>query len=297
MGLERFVKSSKNLLPNGGFDVWQRGESFSSATSGVSAYTADGWMATGTSGTANWSVSKIPGGLRVVNSDSLNYLDVGCFSEIDLDKYPDRIFTRSMSFKNLTGNAVVYNSFLLNEVWTPWAWQPVITKKPYMTIEFPSGVITYLRTIVRIEPSSSADIEYAKLEPGRVATPHFPEDPAIALARCQRYLHVIERLDGNPVIGAGFFYGAYSGVAKIDIPPHMRKISPTVTFPSVENLEICAEGYRVRLTAIEYNGESTNASFNARFDIPSTYNFLNKPCTLQMYPGASGEKIIVSKEF
>jgi hypothetical protein len=77
----------------------------------------------------------------------------------------------------------------------------------------------------------------------------------------------------------------------------MRKISPTVTFPSVENLEICAEGYRIGLTAIEYAGEHTNASFNARFDIPSTYNFLNKPCTLTMYPGAPGEKIIVSKEF
>jgi hypothetical protein len=153
-----------------------------------------------------------------------------------------------------------------------------------------------LRTIYGQGVGTTHTVEYIKLEYGDAATPFVRGNPMIALLRCQRYLHVITNFSGNPLIGEGFFFSPHQGIAKIDIPPHMRKVSPTVTFPSVANLQICAGGTLVAPTEIAYLGENTDASFNAYFAIPTGYNCLNEACILMMSPGVVGDKIIVSKE-
>jgi hypothetical protein len=153
-------------------------------------------------------------------------------------------------------------------------------------------------THINIWPSDtrSIDIEWIKLEYGKRATPFVPEDPAIALIRCQRYLYVYEHRGGVPLIGVGFFYHPASGVIEFKVPDHMRDVHPGVQLPSVENLEITCEGNRIPAAYAEYAYEKSTGSINIRFDVSdaySTYGFVNKVCTMQMFPPVSGERIVV----
>jgi hypothetical protein len=45
----------------------------------------------------------------------------------------------------------------------------------------------FIRFSIWYNSEPGVDVEWAKLEYGRIATPFYPEDPALALVRCQRF--------------------------------------------------------------------------------------------------------------
>ena len=153
--------SNPNLLINGGFAVWQRGESFTFTRTGYGAggYTADRWRvwanADGTGG--NITVTKVDDGMHV-ESDGAAYM-VYRFEAEDLARLNGKSLTLSYSING------------------------VVTRRTLTQIE---NVIT----ITLLSSAGTVTINWVKLEIGEEATPYVPKGYGEELLACMRYYQV-----------------------------------------------------------------------------------------------------------
>lgn len=147
-----------NLLINGGFAVWQRGESFTFARTGYGAggYTADRWRvwanADGTGG--NITVTKAEDGMHV-ESDGAAFMAYR-FEAEDLARLNGKSLTLSYSRNG------------------------VVTSKALTQIE--SAI-----TITLLSSAGTVTINWVKLEIGEEATPYVPKGYGEELLACMRY--------------------------------------------------------------------------------------------------------------
>ena len=166
--------SNPNLLVNGGFPVWQRGESFTNI--GLK-YSADRWCIYST--TSNCVIEKVDNGVHISSIDG----------KIIMRQFIENVvLEKAMTFSIQYNNRVVKVTGVFNEgnsnVYTDNGVMVTFRKlseQPYMTlfIEFD-------------EPDITAN--WVKLELGELATPSVPRPYADELMLCQRYYQLYENM-------------------------------------------------------------------------------------------------------
>ena len=187
--------TNPNLLINGDFQVWQRGNSFSS-----SGYTADRWRLY-LDYNASHTISKDDNGLKVTKivGGTANT----CYISYNTDKNT-KILNKKRTL-SVCVDGVVYSYTTQNTSLTN-----IILDLD--TFTFSEAIATTTIIDIRTKSKTSLVINWVKLELGDIATPFSPRSYAEELAMCQRYFQI--RSTNN--------------VPTADMRPLMRIASPTV---------------------------------------------------------------------
>ena len=148
-----------NLLINGGFTVWQRGESFTIPRTGYGTgkYTADRWRvwANADSTGGNITVTKVEDGMHI-EADGAGFATYR-FEEAEVKKLSGKTVTLSQSVDGVVSSAVR---------------------------SFPTT------GILNVVLPASGTINWIKLELGEEATPYVPKGYGEELLACMRYYQV-----------------------------------------------------------------------------------------------------------
>lgn len=193
--------SNPNLLINGDFKVWQRGEEL---TVGTGKYCADRWKIYCPTGTVQFK--KVDNGLKIVsvsNNSTLNILQV-----IEHDE-------------RLEGVKGIF-SYSVNDV---------ITKIPY-TLSNSYGTEKHIEMKNIAELKTGDVVNWAKFEIGEIATPFVPKTYGEELALCRRYyVNVFEAtLPTTISTKSGEFYLFYQNWFRIK--PTFKTISLALYLPN-----------------------------------------------------------------
>ena len=218
----------KNLLINGGFDVWQRGTGGTNGNSNI--YSADRWIVRAasytqsadvpTDSTATYSMFVTPDGTAIVN---LRY-----FIENGLVLTRNRTCTLSFWAKadSALNVPIEYNDTSIGDVDLTTSW----TKHSITFVASASSALSP-NSFIDFENPTGSTIRYAltqvQLELGDTATDFEYRPIGEELALCQRYYQTVS---GNhflwPITTAGVNATAGRGL----IPLHSRmRVVPTVT--------------------------------------------------------------------
>jgi len=206
--------SHRNMIINGGFDVWQRGTSFALTTAWQ--YTADRWFNYWAS-TSQQTVTKRTDATGVpfttyIRSDNTTDSDTTWFQLIQrIEDYQHLISkTVTMSFyiraseavsdmRIYTNSGTTSSNFALTTSWV----------KQEITLTLGTGTvvsngyleITIDKSVAQVPANTSIDVAQVQLELGSSATPFEHRSYGDELARCQRYYQI-----------AGTAVGSYIGV-------------------------------------------------------------------------------------
>ena len=231
-----------NLLINGDFKVWQRGETFDRTSIAGRFYTADRWTAFRGGYNAGANVVKDGKYIKVTNPNDGNYTALGySFEEKDITSIAGKILTLSCKIKaasNLTMRIALWYS--PNGITIPGngGFINVATKDVDLSSNWTLYQITGilpsdakgLYVELAMEKAGQYWFEYAKLEVNDHATPIIPRSYAEELAMCQRYYERsahINNLVGskicigvNPTLLSGFDFAVE------------KRVAPTITLYS-----------------------------------------------------------------
>ena len=182
--------SNPNLLINGGFAVWQRGESFTIPRTGYGTgkYTADRWRvwANADSTGGNITVTKADDGMHI-EADGAGFATYR-FEEADVKKLSGKTVTLSQSVDGVVSSAVR---------------------------SFPTT------GILNVALPASGTINWIKLELGEEATPYVPKGYGEELLACMRYYQVT----GNIFLPG---YITVGGASCSYVPPVPLRTTPTL---------------------------------------------------------------------
>ena len=184
------ISSNPNLLINGGFAVWQRGESFTIPRTGYGAgkYTADRWRvwANADSTGGNITVTKADDGMHI-EADGAGFATYR-FEEAEVKKLSGKTVTLSQSVDGVVSSAVR---------------------------SFPTT------GILNVALPVSGTINWIKLELGEEATPYVPKGYGEELLACMRYYQVT----GNIFLPG---YITVGGASCSYVPPVPLRTTPTL---------------------------------------------------------------------
>lgn len=182
--------SNPNLLINGGFAVWQRGESFTIPRTGYGTgkYTADRWRvwANADSTGGNITVTKADDGMHI-EADGAGFATYR-FEEAEVKKLSGKTVTLSQSVDGVVSSAVR---------------------------SFPTT------GILNVTLPASGTLNWVKLELGEEATPFVPKGYGEELLACMRYYQVT----GNIFLPG---YITVGGASFTYMPPVPMRIVPTI---------------------------------------------------------------------
>ena len=239
------ISSNPNLLINGGFAVWQRGESFTIPRTGYGAgqYTADRWRvwANADSTGGNITVTKAADGMHV-ESDGAAFMSYR-FEEADAAALSGQTLTLSLS---RNGAVSVIPVTLSGNAFS-------------ITLLYGAGTTT---------------INWIKLELGEEATPYVPKGYGEELLACMRYYQVT---------GAAFCAGyltAQTANCTYTLPVPMR-ITPTIAGGAnqVTVRPIGADPIYDQTAAL-LSSSSSGSAIYLQVPAPGTAT-QNQPCTVQ----------------
>jgi len=263
------TRANPSLILNGGFDVWQRGTSFSA---GASQFASDRWYMAGTDKTTDRS-TQVPTGENftyssfVASTTSAAAYRTPLELSITGEEAPFNISTTyTLSFwirDHGTGGAAIraYAYFsdgssgansvfnLLDTSQTTAAtntWKKVSYTFSITNAANPTN--TAMCVEVGLNGVGQCNITGVKLEQGSVATPWFYEDIGTTLAKCQRYYYK------DTSSGATVCRGRNSyATTTIQFPVKMRVIPTmdyTINSDDATNGSIIASADHVNLTAL-----------------------------------------------
>lgn len=230
-----YVGSNPNLLINGDFQVWQRGESFDLKTNGAYKYTADRWCVA----TSNeYHIEKSENGgitlpcslyqlLEVPLNKNEDYMLSVCIDDV--------IYTRSI--KGGTSCTSTYLEYVSSST------------RDYVRVKFPSTDV-------------AKTIKWVKLEKGAIATPFIPRLYAEELALCMRYY--------QRVFGVGlaylFIWPSSYNVALASFTFSPMRATPTVTLHACWGTDSNGNGVTcnsIEVTDVGYDGATMKLTFNS----------------------------------
>ena len=189
----------RNLIINGGFDIWQRGTSHAAGTAGGITYTTDRWWRYGGgSGTLEKSTDAPAGFPNSFYVNSTSALAIGTTVELPrLGYFPQQVMTFSMyvkgsftgniifNFRNVTGSGtdqVAISTQSQAGFYSEWT-------RLIFTVDT-TGITPHANnTALNIEMGVQVGVRItgAQLEVGKVATPFEHRSYGEELALCQRY--------------------------------------------------------------------------------------------------------------
>lgn len=272
-------EAGRNILVNGGFDVWQRGASVATSL----GYTVDQWLALRIGGSGSITVSqqalaaasgvhgdpayamRVDGSAlsgatewRVYNyaedvrrlggaTVTLSFWAKASSGTPSINAYLDQYFGSGGS-STVHGAA---NTFVLSTTWTRYTATVTLASVAGKTIGAGSS------TGLRISSSTTALIDFAavKLERGAVATPYVSPDPAHELTRCLRYF---ERIGAEPSHHFGVAVGLSTTLAYLPFSFTRKRISPVITTSAASTFEFYSGSYPA--TTISVDAITTHAA-------------------------------------
>ena len=235
--------SNPNLLINGGFAVWQRGESFTIPRTGYGTgkYTADRWRvwANADSTGGNITVTKADDGMHI-EADGAGFATYR-FEEAEVKKLSGKTVTLSQSVDGVVSSAVR---------------------------SFPTT------GILNVALPVSGTINWIKLELGEEATPYVPKGYGEELLACMRYYQVT---------GAAFCAGyltAQTASCTYTLPVPMRT-TPTIA-GGVNQVTVRPIGADpiYDQTATLLSSSSSGSAIYLQVPAPGAAT-QNQPCTVQ----------------
>lgn len=272
-----------NLLTNGGFEVWQRGNG--PFTSGAGAFGCDRWIANLLSGTISWQRDTTNQDTASGVCAAIVFTGPGNIQNTLLHKVEDHLnlrgktLTLSIRVRTSTANAVRCMSQASGGAYIYGAYHT--GGGAYETLSLTFAVPTNTTSLyvgVTLEASCTAYVDNAMLVVGSVAADYAPLHPADDLDRCLRYYELL----GTPGIG-DYAVSSYNGAAAPiffpatykaikAITPTVTKVGtwttancsqPTVTTPSVSGFQLGAT-----ITALGY-GVIVNSTAGNTFTVES----------------------------
>ena len=261
--------SHRNKLINGGFDIWQRGTSFSANTAGI--FTADRWKVFD-----NANVTQIDSavsdtfGFEMLKLASLPASSITLRQGIEGPYLSGKAVTVSLVVFAITGSTELADIVFRQRGGTENAVTTITLNTPIVvgfstytaTVTLPqdstSGSLTHVDMDINFIGDGASSIYVAKvqLEEGSVATPFEQRPIGYELSLCQRYFRAF---DFN-----GYFFndsynsaGAYNNIlinySKMRIIPEALNVVWTVPEANIEEKSVSVKGdavnYSIRATA------------------------------------------------
>lgn len=234
--LETLKQNIPNILVNGGFEVWQRGTSFSNPSS--LDYTADKWQFE-TNGTANVTVERsaveyegnYAASLILNSAGTSTYLILRQDIE-DPEKYRSKTITITARVRANTANAVKLAVFDSSSSSTSSYHTGGDTYELLTVTHTVNASTTVLRVRIQWDANLTATnyflIDSAWLGHGDQPLQYVIEDSAIELQKCQRYYQKIGGGITNEYIASGTCWSATNADLPFRFPVEMTS-TPTMT--------------------------------------------------------------------
>jgi len=233
-----------NLLTNGGFEIWQRGNG-----PFVSAYCADRWQASGAALSVSRDVTNTdtPGSCAAatVTASGSNLL----FQALSLNEGSwANLYGKTLSFsarvRTSTANAVrlsIYdsvNNLRYGSYHTgSGAYQTLTVTAPIAV-----GATGVIQVSVHFDVACTAYVDNSILVVGSQPADYVPLHPADDLARCLRYYELIGEGVGSGWVMGGTVATAASQAIWLTVPYKARKaVAPTVTKNGTWQVANCAQ--------------------------------------------------------
>lgn len=245
-----YNKGFKNYIINGGFDIWQRGISFTNLTNG--SYSADRWVVYDAVGNINYNVIRNVGlfdgghgitytwnsgtGLRSVVQfiENVARFKVGTQVTVSFEAYTNSTpYTISVGVQGvrgtwaaatgvtstnitLTNTKTRYTATVTVPDWTTIGIDWTRLEDTKLALKFDMGVETNGRNFI---------LSNVQLEKGSVATPFENRPYGLELSLCQRYYEKVDSVRCNiPVYGTG---PNFIGSVKFKV---RKRIEPSISF-------------------------------------------------------------------
>lgn len=278
--LNQLGGAHRNLLVNGGFEVWQRG---AGAFTASGAYTADRWVM------EEGSLSAMSVTQESTTIDSQGRYSLAC---VYTHSSTSALYQDVENWRDFKGKTVSFSVRVRQSVASMMRVQlsdgvDLIASSPIATTgSFVTHTISYtvetsattLRASVQFLASGTAYLDNAMLVVGPAPAPYQPLHPQEDLARCQRYYEVHGGVNTSLAVGG---YNAAGGGDTFYLPfATFKGGTPTVTKNGTWNVVNCGQpavsvpttaGFSVTvavtaLGAFAYNANSADDTLVAEYN-------------------------------
>ena len=235
-----------NLVVNGDFHCWQRGEEFTFPCNEIQerGYTADMWYMYcnhyDISDTHNITIKKINGNFVIINNlDSPFHFSMAQKHKISKSDLRDGKITISFKMKAAVEQDLNFAlEFLSGPTDSLSIGKEYTVTNEWKTYTFDFDVMDYIDNMIQLNiwintsditvaGNQTIEIEYCRWDHGDIDFPHIPEDEAIASYRCKRYIQWLKIPQRKTYYSTSFHSGENFEVEMID--------TPTVIYSDVRN--------------------------------------------------------------
>jgi len=249
----------RNLVMNGGFDVWQRGTTVTKASNTYQNFTADRWSAY-FAGTYSKQTTTLPNGdyvnyfrgvLGTTNSNRINinhfiengnsilsgkYITVSFWLKASVIDSQVNVKIQTTSGSNFSSYTLIANKYI--ETSLDWKKYEITLKCNNDTANIglrPHGLLEIDGVDGSWANGTTFEIAQVQIELGKVATPFEHRSYGEELALCQRYFQRLFSAVSGGVAGIrwqgriGSIYSTSRCFVTVDLPVTMR-VTPTITY-------------------------------------------------------------------
>jgi hypothetical protein len=285
-----------NLLTNGGFEIWQRGNGPFAANA---AYTADRWLiglGAGSTISVSRDTANVDSGSQYCAAITYTHSTQTDLSQpVAVDVTPGlrgKTISLSVRVKTTVVNGIRLRanpgSGAVTSAYHTGSGQ-------YETLTLTTGAVAVATTLINFNIEFSVSGTYyldnAMLVVGSAAADYAPLHPADELARCQRYYDAFSRSNSSNMLAGGFLFST-TGATFTWYWKSTKAVTPTITFSAASTFAI--QGSTATATASSITAGSTGVDGTAI--IVSSGSGAGAAGGCALLNAASGQTAIVSVE-